>query len=99
MDEIKLYLKQQHTITLKSLGTAGYRWSAIADNPQVVKVDPLLRTHSDGPIQPGRSLDEQFVLTGFGLGETFVHFSQARSFEPEKPPHATYDIKVRVVSP
>jgi hypothetical protein len=48
--------------------------------------------------EPGRtgSRDEQFALKAMGVGETIVHFQQARQFEPNKPPHATRDIQVHV---
>jgi predicted secreted protein len=96
MDTLELRLNERHAIPLKSMGSAGYRWFANPDNPQVVSAEPILSTRTDEPFLPGRSLDEQFMLTGLARGETVIHFVHARSFESTKPPRATYDILVRV---
>ncbi len=96
MEEIALRTGEQTTVALPGLGTAGYQWSAVAEDPAVVAVEAL-GTVPAGP-ERGRtgSRDEQFALKGVGAGETVVHFRQARRFEPDKPPHATHDIRVRV---
>jgi predicted secreted protein len=97
MDHIELRVQASYTVVLKGLGTAGYRWSASVDNPKVVRVEHVtaVQRTRERPYG-GNSRDEQFKLTGLAPGETIVHFSQARSFEPKKPPHATYNIEVHV---
>jgi len=84
------------TITLPGLGTAGYRWSFTVDDPRLVLVERRVAERQPGDPPPSRSVDEQFVVTGLNAGETVVRFSQARSFEPSKPPIATRDVMVRV---
>jgi len=88
VEKIDLRVAATYRVALNSLGSAGYRWSAAVDNPRIVNVERLA-TH--------RGL-EQFALTGLAPGETIVHFTQARSFEPGKPPHSSRDIFVHVVS-
>ncbi len=96
MEEMTLSIGEQTTTVLPGLGTAGYRWSAAVDDPAVVSVEALGTVTAAS--EPGRtgSRDEQFSLKAVGLGETVVHFQQARQFEPGKPPHATRDIQVQV---
>ena len=88
MDKLELRVRESRTVTLKSLGSAGYRWSASVGNPQFVQVER---------VRVVRGLEE-FALTGLASGETIVHFVQARSFEPAKPPLATYDVMVGVTN-
>lgn len=97
MEHIELRVPASHVVVLKGLGSAGYRWSASVDNPKVVRIERVTAVQRTGEHPSGgNSRDEQFKLTGLAPGETIVHFSQARSFEPKKPPHATYDVEVRV---
>ncbi len=86
MEKIELHVHEAHVLTLRSLGSAGYRWSATVDDPQLVKVERVgtVRGH------------EEFSLIGFAPGETIVHFVQARSFEPGQPPLSSRDVAVRV---
>ncbi len=96
MDILEIRVGEKHTITLKGLGAAGFRWSATVADGRMVQVESI-QSVPPPPIQPAAySRDEQFVLTGLAPGETMVHLVQARSFERSKPPHATYDIMVRV---
>jgi predicted secreted protein len=86
VETLELRVQQSHALTLNSLGSAGYRWSVAVDDPRIVLVERVRTVR-------GR---EEFALTGLTSGETVVHFVQARSFEPDKPPLSTYDIRVRV---
>ncbi len=88
VEKIDLRIDENHTVALKSLGSAGYRWSATIDNPMILQVERL----------PSIRGLEQFRLTGLSAGETIVHFVQARSFEPGKPPRSLHDIAVRVTN-
>ena len=98
MDHIELHVQGRRTVTLKGLGSAGYRWTVSVDNPKLVQVERVRAVERAEKPPSGQGRDEQFELTGLAPGETTIHFSQARSFEPEKPPHATYDIEAHVVS-
>jgi hypothetical protein len=85
-------------VTLSGMGSAGYRWTAMVDNPAIVEV-----VRAPAPPAPANrpqsfSRDEQFAVTGLAPGETIVHFSQARTFEPEHTPIATRDIAVHVTN-
>jgi predicted secreted protein len=96
MEELVLRAGEQSTLTLPGLGTAGYRWSATVDNPDIVQVARVIATPAAGEVQPGRSLDERFLLTALASGETSVRFAQSRPFEPTRPPLATRQVRVVV---
>ena len=98
VDCIELRVQGSYTVTLKGLATAGYRWFVSVDSPELVQVKRVVPVQRVAGPPFGYSRDEQFELTGLAPGETIVHFSQARSFEPGKPPHATCDFSVRVTS-
>jgi hypothetical protein len=85
-------------VTVSGLGSAGYRWTATIDNPAVVEV--VRAPAPSAPANRPRSVshDEQFAVVGLAPGKTTVHFRQARSFEPEKPPIAIRDIAVQVTN-
>jgi hypothetical protein len=86
VDNIELHVHEAHILSFSSLGSAGYRWSVTVDDPQLVKVERLGTERGY----------EKFSLIGFAPGETVVHFVQARSFEPGKPPLSAHDVVVRV---
>ncbi len=94
MDQLELRLHGTHTVVLKSLASAGYRWSAAVDNPKVVAVECLAAAARTEQPSGGNSRDELFQLTALSAGKTVVHFSQARSFERGKPAHAVYAVAV-----
>jgi len=96
MDQLELRVHGTHTVVLKSLASAGYRWSVAVDNPKVVAVERLAGAARTEQPSGGGSRDELFLLTGLMAGETVVHFSQARSFEQGKPAHATHAVEVKV---
>lgn len=98
VNRIELQVQGSYTVTLEGLASAGYRWSVTVDNPQRVRVERVSALQGVENARFGHSRNEKFELTGLTPGETIVHFSQARSFEAEKPPRATYDIEVRVSS-
>ena len=85
MEELVLRAGEQSTVTLPGLGTAGYRWSATVNNPDIVRVARVIATPAAGDIQPGRSLDERFLLTALASGETSVRFARpGRSNRPDR---------------
>jgi hypothetical protein len=86
VENVNLRIHESYTVALPSLGAAGYRWSPTVDDSRVVHVERLATT---------RGL-EQFSLTALSSGQTIVHFVQARSFEPAKPPHSARDVLVSV---
>jgi len=97
MEEIELKTSEHAAVTLKSLGSAGYRWSFTVDDPRVVKVEKIVKQQKPGEgHSPTWSQDEEFLITGEKAGETVVRFRQSRSFEQSKPPVATREILVRV---
>ena len=96
MGKIELRRHERSIVTLKGLGSAGYRWSFTVDDPRIVDVEYIAVTNKPGDLPPTHSLDEQFAITGKMTGETVVRFRQGRVFEPSKPPIATREILVRV---
>jgi hypothetical protein len=97
VEQIELAKHERSIITLKGLGTAGYRWSFTVDNPRFALVERLIAGRQPSEeYPPSRSVDEQFVITGQNAGETMVRFSQARPFDQLAPPIATREILVRV---
>jgi len=97
MDQLELQVHGTHTVALKSLASAGYRWSAAVDNPKVVAVERLQVAARTEQPSGGNSRDELFQLTGLAAGETVIHFKQARSFERGKPAHAVYSLEVKIL--
>jgi predicted secreted protein len=96
MEEIELRKGERSIVTLKGLGSAGYRWSFTVDDPRIVRVEHIAVTKKPGDFPPSHSLDEQFAITGRVTGETVVRFSLARPFEQAKPPIATREILAHV---
>jgi predicted secreted protein len=97
VEQIELSKNERFTITLKGLGSAGYRWKYTVDDPRVVAVERLVtKRKPDEGRPPSWSADEHFVVIGLNAGETVVRFSQTRPFEQSKPPFATRDILIRV---
>jgi predicted secreted protein len=97
MEEIVLAKNECSTVTLKGLGSAGYRWSFTVDNPRALLVERLIVSPKPGEVSAASgSLDEQFVMTGEEAGQAVVRFAQSRPFEQSKPPIATREILVRV---
>jgi predicted secreted protein len=92
MEHVELHVHASYAVVLKGLGSAGYRWSVSVDNPQIAKVE-LVATTPDPRREHGK---EQFTVWALAPGKTIVRFSQARSFEPQKPPRSTYELEVRV---
>lgn len=84
-------------VTLPGLGAAGYRWFATVDDAAVVAVE-CVTTQRDSAAPPGASGSETFALVGVAPGQTTVHLSQTRSFEPGVDPRNTRDFRVRVIS-
>jgi hypothetical protein len=68
----------------------------MVENPAIVAVERISLQRRAAPRAGTYSRDEDFALTGLAAGETTIHFVQARSFEPGKPPHASEDVFVRV---
>lgn len=85
-------------VTLPGLGAAGYRWSATVDDPTVVAIAGVALDPGPADRPPGASRDERFALVALAVGETIVHFAQARRFDPGSPPHAVREIRVRVIA-
>lgn len=86
------------TVILEGLGAAGFRWSALVADPEILSVELVQQDGGETARLPGNSADEVFALVGLAIGETVVRFHQTRSFEPERPPHATRELWVKVVS-
>jgi hypothetical protein len=96
VEQLELGKQERSTVTLKGLGTGGYRWTFTVDDPRLVLVERLVvKPRGDEPAGTW-NIDEQFVLIGQNAGETVVRFSQTRRFEPAHPPIATREILVRV---
>lgn len=92
-----LVLGTRVLVTLAGLGAAGYRWSATVDDPAIVSVEGVALASGPNVRPPGASRDEVFALLALAVGETKVHFVQARSFEPGGEPNAVREMRVRVV--
>jgi len=98
MELITLRVGERSQVVLTGLGTAGFRWSATVDQPEFVSVERVNRVHTGGNPPGSWSSAEEFSLISLAVGETIVHFTQARSFEPDKPPRAVREMVVRVLA-
>jgi hypothetical protein len=96
MDPVALVVGARAIVTLRGMGSSGFRWSATIDNPAIASVERVTPAKGTAAHPSAYSRDEEFALTGLAAGETIVHFVQARSFEPGRPPRAAKDMIVRV---
>ena len=98
MDTITLVVGARVLVTLTGMGSAGYRWTTVIDNPAIVEVvrAPTPPAPANGPRSFSR--DEQYAVIGLAPGETVIHFRHTRSFEPQQPPIATRDVAVHVTN-
>ena len=96
MEPVELVVGGRRIVRLNGMGSSGFRWSATVENPAIVSVERISLRKPAAPRAGTYSRDEEFALIGLAAGETTVHFVQARSFEPGKPPYASEDVFVRV---
>jgi predicted secreted protein len=94
MENIFLKIGETANLALPGLGSAGYRWQYVVEDAETVSVEKA--SGSEPSEMRQGSLEERFALTGLRQGKTIVHFTQARSFEPGKAPHAVRDVGVEV---
>jgi predicted secreted protein len=98
METITLKPGQEHRITLPGLGSAGYRWIVEPYDRKIVTVEEILHSRQEVTVPIAGSLQQVFTLTAVAPGHTSVSFNQRRGFEPDKKPHASYEISVTVTS-
>jgi predicted secreted protein len=95
MEEIRLAAGEEIVLSLPGLGSAGYQWFVVVQNASVARVVKLATPTGVAPGESG-STDEQFAIQALTAGQTVLWFTQRRSFQPERPPHAVREVMVRV---
>jgi predicted secreted protein len=96
MDHVHLTVGSTYLVVLRGLGTAGYRWFATVDEPDVVEIQSHSADAGSGAELPGRSRKEEFIVAALRAGTAVVRFDQRRSFEPNKAPNATREFQFHV---
>ena len=101
-ESIGLGVGEEYRLTLKSLGSVGYRWGfVIEDGPEVVKVEAGGETGVDAAGRGGpqsSSGDLVFSVRGISPGHARVHFVLQRPWLAGKSPPAQ-EPRARVHSP
>ena len=88
---IGLSVGEEYRVTLKSLGSVGYRWGfVIEDGPEIVKVEAGGETDVDaaGRGPQSSSGDLVFSVRGISPGHARVHFTLQRPWLVGKAPPA-----------
>jgi predicted secreted protein len=96
METITLKPGQEHRIKLPGLGATGYQWMVEPCDQKVVTVEEILHSIQEVTVPIAGSLNQEFRLTAVAPGQTSIRFNQRRRFEPDKKPHASYEITVAV---
>jgi predicted secreted protein len=95
MEEIRLARGEGLVLTLPGLGSAGYQWFVVVEDPKIVQVTKLERPPATVRGASG-SVEEWFSIIALLAGQTMLRFTQRRSFQPDRPPNAVRDILVLV---
>ena len=91
---LTLRVGQEHQIRLRSLGSAGYIWTAEADGPSV----EVTHTRSPGgPAAPGASTDEIIVIRPVCAGSATIRLEQRRPWAVADDPNDSVSIRVTVL--
>jgi len=91
---LTLRVGQEHQIRLRSLGSAGYIWTAEADGPSV----EVTHTRSPGgPAAPGASTDEIIVIRPVSAGSATIRLEQRRPWASAGDPNDSRTIRVTVL--
>jgi predicted secreted protein len=98
METITLRPGENHLIRLKGLGSAGYEWMLEFFDSTVIAVEQIPHSRDEVTVPIVGSLDQRFKLTAVGPGQTLVHFTQRRRFQPRAKPHASYEVQVVVIA-
>jgi predicted secreted protein len=96
MESVTLREGESHLVRLHGLGSAGYQWMLESSDPRIAAVEEILHSREEVAAPIAGSLDQRFRLTAITPGHTLVRFTQRRRFEPEREPHASYEVSVTV---
>ncbi len=91
---LTLRVGEEHRVRLRSLGTAGYVWTAEADGSSV----QVSHTRSSADAgTPGASSDEIIVIRTLAAGSATVRLEQRRPWALADDPHDSASIQVTVL--
>jgi predicted secreted protein len=96
MDTLNLKPGESHIVTLRGLGSAGYRWRLKSSDPRIAAVEEVLLTKGEGTVPIAGSVDQQFRLTAIAPGNMLLRFELRRQFGQSGEPHASHEINVSV---
>ena len=93
---LTLHVGERHTIALRALATAGYRWSGSVGGAEPAAVALEVRRGEASPdAPPGASAPEEAVLQGMASGRASVRLELGRPWE--RVPAEVIDLDVEVV--
>lgn len=93
--DLRLAVGESRELTLASLGTAGFVWTAELEGDDGVLRVSRRRARPD-PAPPGRSTAELLMIEADRPGHAVIRLQQARPWEAGKKPRASFAINVSI---
>jgi predicted secreted protein len=97
-DRVTLGVREELTLRLPSLASAGYRWQATVEDATVAEATTRLEEASDTGQGPAFAAFELLLLRGRSIGTTRVRCAQRRPWETTAAAAAEQIVTVDVVA-
>ena len=94
--ELRLVVGESRELTLASLGTAGFVWTAELEGDDGIVRVTRRRAGADRSSPPGRSTAELLMIMAEAPGHAVIRMAQARPWEAGKAPRASFAIDVLI---
>lgn len=94
--DLTLAVGESHELSLASLGTAGFVWSAELEGDDGILRVSRGRGHPGAGAAPGRSTAELLTIEAEAPGRAVIRLQQARPWESGVAPRATFAITVQI---
>lgn len=94
--DLRLAVGESRELTLASMGTAGFVWTAELEGDDGVVRVSRRRAKPDGASPPGRSTAELLRIIADAPGHAVIRMQQARPWELGKAPRASFAINVQI---
>jgi predicted secreted protein len=94
-ERLTLRKGESHIIVLPGLGSAGYVWTVLSTDQEIVLIEEIVIAAEEAPAVIQGSIDQRFRLTALAAGETVIRLAQIRRFAPQLP-HDTREILLTI---
>ena len=94
--ELNLAVGESRELALASMGTAGFVWTAELEGDDGVVRVSRRRAKPEGASPPGRSTAELLRIIAEAPGHAVIRLQQARLWERNKAPRASFAINVSI---